>query len=142
MSKIQNASKTVIRYDRSYGLNLSFINDNGAALEKGMEVKVDGNNLVAERAAGDFPIGYVTVGGADGERVTVRVIGEAVMKAHAKGGTIAAGAFVKPNGTINASGLPEYVAATTGYALAIVITGGAVDTDLDILILEHPVTVA
>jgi len=111
-------------------------------LVAGEEVNIESatNMSVEKRDAGtDFPIGIVTVGGAVGEKVTIATCLQRTCLAMAKGGTLNAGALVKPNGTFNASGVPEYVATASGdYVSAIVLSGGVVDTEITIGILRAP----
>lgn len=134
------ASKTLSRHQENFSMFLTLTNDNSADLRQGEEVILNGNLTVAKRSVGTtFPIGVVTVGGADGELVTVATVIQRTLRAIAKGGTLAAGAFVKPNGTWNAAGCPEYVAVAAGdYASAIVLSGGNVDTEIVVGFLRTP----
>lgn len=136
-------SVTLSRDAETYGVFLSFINDVNSALVAGQEVFISGNGIVTKRLLGSsFPAGIVTVGGAVGDLVTVHTPFQRTLKAHAKGGTLAAGVFVKPNGTLNADGKPEYVAAAPvlgDFVSAIVLKGGAVDTEIVLGILRTPI---
>lgn len=137
---IQSASKTVSRYKETYGVFLTLTNSDGADLRAGQEAVLENDLTVQHRTLGtQFPIGIVDVGGADGAKVTVHTCFQRTLQAIAKGGTINVGAFVKPNGTWNAAGIPEYVAVAAGdYASAIVIDGGAVDTEITLGVLRTP----
>jgi hypothetical protein len=131
---------TLVQNVEHDGLVLTF--SAGAALKAGQEVRISGNNTVNTRTGTQYPIGVVIADAANSENVAVRVNLAQDLAAIAKGGTINAGAFVKPNGSFNGDGTPQYVAATTGdYALGIVISGGAVDTVIRVGILKAPVVV-
>lgn len=137
------ASITVITHQNHSALALTLTNGAGETLYQGQSVNIkSATNYTVEKrdAGGDFPAGTVLKGGADGDKITVLVPFKAVMKVHAKGGTINAGVFVKPNGTRNADGLMEVVGTTTSgdYVDMVVIKGGAVDTVLEVGVLEAP----
>lgn len=133
------ASKTLHRHEEHGLLFLTLTNSNGSALVVGEEVTIESNLSVDKRGGGtEYPFGIVTVGGADGELVTIATCLQRTSLATAKGGTLNAGTFVKPNGTTT-NGIPEYVAAVDGdYISAIVLKGGNVDTEIVIGILRTP----
>lgn len=147
------ASKTLHRHEEHGLLYLTLTNSDAAALVVGQEVVIEADLSVDKRGAGtEFPFGIVTVGGGVGELVTIATCLQRTSLAIAKGGTLNAGTFVKPNGTVT-NGIPEYVAAvgavlsngtTTSvvgdYASAIVLKGGNVDTEIVIGILRTPTT--
>jgi hypothetical protein len=139
---VMSASKTLFKHEEHHLVHLSLINTSPAALRAGEEVNIKAaTNLSVEKrdAGADFPIGIVTVGGAVGERVTVATCLQRTVQAIAKGGTINAGALVKPNGVWNVAGLPEYVAAVaTDFISAVVLSGGVVDSEITIGILRAP----
>lgn len=138
---IQNASKTISRYYETYLLYLTLTNGQVDKLINGQEVYISGNNSVTKRTTGtQFPIGVVSVGSVDHRTtVTVSTCLQRDLYCTAKGGTLAAGTFVKPNGNIAADGTPEYVATIAGdYASGIVLAGGAVDTEIRVGILRSP----
>jgi hypothetical protein len=137
---VMNASITLSRHKATYGVFLTLVNSSGATLNAGQEVKLENDLTVDKRSVGtEFSIGVVDVGGADGEKVSVHTPFNRTLKAIAKGGTLNVNTFVKPNGTWNAAGLPEYVVAVNGdYVSAIVIDGGAVDTVIELGILMCP----
>lgn len=146
-------SLTLSKHAEREAVFLTLLNATGAALVAGQEVYISANLTVVKRSTGaQFPIGVVTVGGADAENVTVHTVFQRTLKAHAKGGTINFGTFVKPNGTVNADGCPEYVAAAVpslsggtntsvvgDYCSAIVLSGGAVDTIIELGVFRTPV---
>ena len=151
---VQSASKTVTRQpEASEGCTLTLTNGSGAALKQGQEVFISGNMAVNKRSTGaQFPVGIVTVGGDDAQPIAVFTCFQRTVRAVAKGGTLSAGTFVKPNGTYNSVGLPEYVAATEptlsngtttsvlgDYVSGIVISGGNVDTEIQIGIFRTPI---
>lgn len=133
---IQNPSKTLSKHYESYGVFPSIIA--GATIGVNQEVYISANNTVTKRSVGtQFPIGICTKGGVVGELVTIQANILRDTLGIAKGGTINAGVFVKPNGNVNANGIPEFVAAVAGdYANAIVLAGGAVDTEIKVWILR------
>lgn len=138
---IQTPNPTIFPQMEEESLKLSLIA--GVDLAKGVEVRLSADNTVNTRTGTQFPIGVVDLAGLNGANVTVQTVFSRTMKAIAKGGTIASGAFVKPNGTLNADGRPQYVAcASQDFALAIVLDGGAVDTEIVLGILRTPVVVA
>lgn len=126
-SSIQNASVTLTRLYETYAVHMTLTNDSGGDLKPGQAVYVNGDMTVdVADAAGDLPIGFVTVGGGDGEKVTVRtnflqdIQGTAAVAAHA------AGTLVRQNGTLESNGKPQFiVAASTEYAHGIVLNGAA-----------------
>lgn len=136
------ASKTLFKHEEQGLVFLTLLNTSGAELKVGQEVNIEsGLNLSVEKrdAGTDFPLGVVTVGGVDGDQVTIATCLQRTCLAVAKGGTLNAGANVKPNGTYNAAGMPEYVATSAGdYVSAIVLSGGAVDTEIIVGILRSP----
>ena len=138
---IDNAAPQVITDLKHDALQLGFTNDSGAALSEGQEVILKTAGTVDKRSSGTTkPIGIVIKGGANAARVTVRTCFTAVLNGIAKGGTINAGTYVKPNGTLASDGKPQYVAAASGdYSLAIVVKGGVVDSEIKIAILDSPV---
>lgn len=149
------ASKTLHRHEEQGLLFLTLTNSDGATLKVGQEVVLENNLTVQKRSAGsEFPIGVVTVGGIDGDLVTVATCFQRTTLAIAKGGTINVNTFVKPNGTVQASGIPEYVAAvapiysngtTTSvlgdYASGIVLRGGNVDTEIVVGLFRQPIPI-
>lgn len=141
---IQKPTPTLVVHKAQGTLELTFTNASGARLEAGHTVVLSNNMAVGKRAtasANTFPTGVVTVGGEDGEQVTVATPFAMVQKAVAKGGTLAVNALLVSNGNIDAtSKVPEYVAASTGdYANAVVLSGGAVDAEILVGILHTPI---
>jgi hypothetical protein len=135
---IINPSKTLTKHYESYGVFMT-LTAGGGTLQENQQVYISGNNTVAKRTLGtQFPIGVITKGGLVGDKVTVQsnILRDSLAKAI--GGALAAGAFVKPNGNVDATtGVPEYVAAAAGdYANAIVIGGAAQNAEIRILILR------
>lgn len=116
------------------------ISNGGAAMVAGQECIINGNMTIGKRTLGtQFPIGVVDVGGADGTLVAVATCFQRSLVAHCKGAAIAANAFVKPNGTVNADGSPEYVATVAGdYVSAICISGGILDAQITLGVLSSP----
>lgn len=135
---IQSAAPQVITDITNDALQVSFVNTSGGALVSGQEVTIKTNGEVDKRDAGtELPHGIVIVGGANNARVTVRLFGQAIINAIIKLAGANAGALVKPNGTIDATGVPQYVATTDGdYVSGYVIKGGLVDTAVKVLILN------
>lgn len=138
---IHAAPVTLSKHAETEAVRLTLTNGSGAAIKEGREAVISGDLTITHRTLGtQFPIGIVTVGGPTSDKITVHTCFQRTLKAHAKGGTINAGTFVKPNGTYNADGTPEYVAAVAGdYVSAIVLKGGAVDTILELGILRTPI---
>lgn len=134
---IQDAAVQVITDLRHDALQLGFTNDSGADLKRGDEVILKTDGTVDIRDAGsERPIGIVVVGGADGDRVTVRTYFTAVMNAIATGGAIVAGVPVVPNGS-KTDGVPQYIAAVaTNYYCAITLNSVAQDADVVVGILD------
>lgn len=140
---VTNAAAQVITDLKSDSLQLGFTNDSGAALTEGQEVILKTTGLVDKRSSGTTkPLGIVIKGGANGERVTVRVFCTAVVNAIATGSTLNAGVYVKPNGTKNSDNYPQYVAVASGdYAVGYVIKGGTATSVIKVGIMDSPVLI-
>lgn len=110
-------------------------------LTEGQEVYISGNSTVKARSSGSqYPIGVVKVGAVAGEKLSVVINAQCDVAGIAIGGTLNAGQFVKPNGVKDANDLPQYVAAHDGeYAMGIVLEGGAVNSQIKVLVLFAPV---
>ncbi len=136
---IKSPSKTLTKHYESYGVNMTLIAS--GAIAQNQEVYISANNTVAKRTTGvQIPIGIATVGGADGDKIAVQsnVLRDSL--GIATGGTLAAGALVKQNGTVNADGIPQYVAGAVGdYLSAIVLQGGAANAEIRVLHLRGPI---
>lgn len=139
---VMAASKTLSKHQESYPSFLTLTNASGGELKVGQEVNIKAStNLSVEKrdAGADFPCGIVSVGGLDGERVTILTTFHSTLKAIAKGGSLVAGVFVKPNGTYNAAGMPEYIVAVDGdFVSGQVISGNLVDGEIEIGMLRAP----
>jgi hypothetical protein len=139
---ITAAGITLTKHYESYGVFLTLIDgtSGGSVLAIGQKVKISANNTVVKCSAGtDFSIGVVTnTDNGDGSnKVTVHANIMRDSKAVAIGGTLNAGAFVVPNGVMNADGIPQYVAAASGdHVSAIVLSGGAANSVIRILHLR------
>lgn len=110
--------------------------------EVGQEVYLSGNNTVAIRTlATQRPIGVVATKVKDGVLAIRNAIFDNVITALAKGGTLAAGALVMQDGTVNATSLlPNYVAVATGnLASGIVLSGGAAAAEIKVGLLNGTV---
>lgn len=127
-----------MRYKETYGVHLTLVNDSGGNLEPGQEVIINGDLTVDKRDAGtEFPIGVITVGGADGEKITVLTDFKTDVKGIAKGAPLTAGAFVKPDGTLGADNRVNFVATAAGdYASAVVLQGGAAAGEIYVGVLR------
>lgn len=124
-----------LRHD---SLQLGFTNDSGGDLKRGQEVFLKSAGGVGKRVDGStIPLGVVIVGGADGEKVTVRTFFTASVTGLAKTNALNYGVPVVPNGNLDADGRPEYVAAgaSVNYC-AITIKGGAADAEVLVGILD------
>lgn len=123
---IQQASVTLFKNYETFAVHPSLTNGSGAEIFAGQEVFISGDREVSPRNAGaQIPIGVCIVGAADGDRVSIRSLFYSDLNANAAG-AIAAGVLVRPDGTRDASGRPNYVAAATGeLASGIVIVGTA-----------------
>lgn len=137
---IQTKNKTRRKYITDVGvLVLPMTNaESSATLEEGQEVYIFGNNSVKKRTSGaTFCLGEVVVGGEAGAMVSVQVRGKHTLDCVAIGGAFTAGDFVKPNGNINANGLPEYIASNTDdYVSAVVIYGATENGTARLLLLD------
>lgn len=140
---VQSAAAQTITDMRHDVLQNQYVNDSGGALEPGMEVILKTDDTIDKRDAGtEFPFGIVVLGGADGEKVTIRSFFQSIIKGIATGGAITSGVFVKPNGVLDANDKPQYVAVAAGdYAAAHVLVGAAEDAEITIGILESPVNI-
>ena len=133
---VQGRATTLSKLYNRGDVRLSVANGEGTAVVDGQEVYISGDDEVSLRDLGtDYPLGVVETGGDDGELVTVHANVQRTLVATAKGGALTAGAFVKPNGTVT-NGIPEYVVAVTGdFAIAQVLRGGLVDTN--VVLVQH-----
>ncbi len=133
------ANKTIVHENEYVTFQTSQV------LEVGQEVYISANRTVSKRTAGtQVPIGTVSTPSRTGDTNTVvKTFFSRVIQGIAKGGTIAAGTFLKPNGNVSAADqLPEYVAAAANdYASAVVINGGAVDSIIEIGVFESLVRI-
>ncbi|MAX80381.1 MAG: hypothetical protein CL843_09415 [Crocinitomicaceae bacterium] len=135
---IHNASVTVFQDQKHDALQLGFTNDSGGDLVKGQEVYLKSAGGVDKRTDGStIPLGVVIVGAEDGEKVTVRTFFTVSVTGVAKTNALNYGVAVVPNGTVDSSGRPEYVAAgaSVNYC-AITIKGGAADSEILVGILD------
>lgn len=142
---VQDPSVTLTKYRETYALHLTLLNGEAAeALNQGTAVYLSGNNTVKKLVDGsEFPIGVVFSGGAAGTKLSVEV-GPCVrdLVGISKGSALASGDFAIADGTFDADGRPNYVAASAGaFANAIVIAGGAEDSEIRLGILRTPYTV-
>lgn len=136
---IQNAALQIINTMKGDALQLGFTNSQGAALSKGDEVYLHTDGTVKLRSSGATrPLGVVVVGGADGERVTVRTYFTVVVDVvNTTGGTNNAGDALVPDGTKDSEGRPNYIAGVTGnYCCAIALNSVADDAVVRVGILD------
>lgn len=121
-------------------LAFTFTSSFSGTLTEGNEVIFSGDKTVTKRTLGSqFPIGYVKVGGAQGELVSIIAIFNSDLQAKAIGSTFVAGQFVRPNGNQDTDGIPEYVACVEGdWSQTMVIQGGAANSQVVLGLLEVP----
>lgn len=113
-------------------------------LVEGQAVYINGNGTVAKQTAGNqFPIGFVYTPTNNKGYVGVGMTAfGSTLKGSAKGGTLTFGSFVRQDGTLDANGLPNFVAAASGeFASAIVIEGAAAGSAIYVGVLSMPRTV-
>lgn len=143
MATVQNPSKTLHRYAENYSLDLTLRNGEATeSIQQGQLVYLSGDNSVSRVTTGaQYPIGIMKTGAIATEIGAVRTNLLCDVQAVAMA-TMAAGAFVRPNGNLNADGLPEVVATTAGdNTQMIVIAGGAIGTVIRVGVLRTPRTV-
>lgn len=138
---IQTASVTLVKHEELESVDLTLTNASGARLNAGDQVNIKAStNLSVELAdAGtDFPIGIVKTPGDNGEKVVIKTVFMATLRALATGGTLNAGSFAKPNG-LKTSGVPQYVAvADKDYFSVIVLSGNTVGNEITLGVLRSP----
>ena len=141
---IQNPKTQVIRNMKHDALQIEFTNDNGSALVEGQEVYVKSNGKVAVRSTGaQIPVGVIMRGGADGDRVLVRTFFTLTLTGTCKTADIASGALIRQDGTVDANGVPNVIAAASGnIACAIAYYGGVVGAEVRYGIISGYVTKA
>ena len=106
---VQSASVTLSKHRETKLVTLTLTNGEGAELFHGQEVSLTGNLEVSKRdVAAQKSIGVVSIGGLDGEEVSIATAFQRTLKVIAKGGTLTAGDQVLPDGTRDANGLPGY----------------------------------
>lgn len=140
-TSIQEPSITLSPFGENESVDLTLLNGEPTdALNQGQLVYLSGNNAVRKITLGtQYPLGVVKTGGLAGKKLAVQTSLCRDLHCIAKGGTIAAGAFVKPNGNLSVNGLPEVVAVAAGdYTQMVVLSGGAVDTQIRIGVLRVP----
>lgn len=126
----------VIMYDGIAPIKLAFTAT--TAVAKGDEAVVTGDMAVSKRTtATQRAIGYVEVAAAVSQKATIRLFSENVFIGKLAA-TIAAGTFVRQNGTaVNADETNNYVAATTGnYATGILLEGGVLGNNKRIAVIS------
>lgn len=136
---IHDASKTLSKHAESAMVFLTLTNGAGGNIKDGQEVYISANNTVSIRTLGtQFPIGICTVGKVPHrETVAVASAFQRDILGIATGGAIAAGAFVRTNGTLNADGVPQYVACVADdYAMGVVLSGGASGAEIRVGVLR------
>lgn len=152
---IQSASVTLSKHQEKFCLFLSLTNDEGGALLHGDIVYAKGNLTVAKFDDGvkatKVPIGIVSVGAADGLRVTVASYFNRTLKAHNNNGdAMSAGDVVRPVGTYQSDGRPNYKKATADdygattevlgdWGTGIVLSGGNNDTEILVGLTRQPI---
>ena len=139
-TSIQSASITVSRYSENHSLNLT-LKAGANDIVAGQLVKISADNTVDYVTAGtDVPIGVAKTSRATTKKLAVQTFFCRDLKAIAKGGALAAGAFVKPNGNVDANGRPEVVAvALSDYSAMIVLEGGALDDEIRLGVFRAPI---
>lgn len=138
---VQSAKVTIVKDLRKDILALSFVNDSGGELFSGQEVTLKTDGTIDKRDAGtELPLGTVKIGAVDSERVVVYTVFKHSVKGIATGGALDAGVYVKPNGTLDSSNRPQYVAiGDEEYALGLTITSALEDAEILVGIMESPV---
>jgi hypothetical protein len=136
---IESSAPQTITDIRASALQLGF-NNNANALTSGMEVYLKNDGSVDTRTMGSqFPLGVVIVGCLANLRATIRTYFTLVISGTAFGGTLVPGTLVVPNGTYDANGIPQYIAAVSGdFATGLVINGGTVGAAIRVGILDGP----
>lgn len=137
---IQVASATVFKQTDGGAIRQTFTADGN--LVAGQPVKLSGANEVVAAAVADEHIGFVEVGGLDGELITVRLTAfDAIAQVVMIGGTSSIGQKLNYNGTIASNGLPQVIAAaTTTKAKAVALSVGATTTTIVVGLLKQPFT--
>lgn len=139
---IQTAARILSPFFEKASLSLTLLQGGATALKEGQEVYLSAAGTVQARTLGtQFPIGTVTVGKSDrnGPRVTVSTVFNRDINATAGASAIAAGDFVKQNGTKGSDNEPVYVAAAVGdYVLGVALAGAAANGTLRVGVLRAP----
>lgn len=139
---IQSAFKTIVKFFERESLDLTF--KGTVDLTDGQEVVMNGANEVTIRTTGTkLPIGTVKGKGFAGYPVTVQTFFQKTVQGIAFGAGLNHGATVKPNGTVDSLGRPQYVIVVDGdYCAGIVISGAVSGGEVRIGILRSPVLCA
>jgi hypothetical protein len=144
-ASIQTAARTLVRHYAAGLLDMTFLNGEATAkLYDGQEVVLSANGTVVDRSATTSvrPLGVVRVGGDAGTNVSVTVFGVKTIEGNAKGGTLAAGDYVRQDGTVGTDNAPNYVAAgSTTVATGIVLRGATATNPIEVLVLPQPTVV-
>ena len=137
---IMNAVNQVIT-DMDNALQFQFTTS--AAIAAGQEVALNTDGTIKLKAAADYPIGVCIIGAASGGRATIRLNASERLVGAAGAAAINSGVLVTPDGTINANGYPNYIAAVTGnYSRAIAMSvAAAQNATFAILLLEATVKI-
>lgn len=135
---IQATPTQVINNMTSDVLQLSFLSSDAAAMKAGQEVYQHTDGSIKKRTTGtQKPLGILMSDCPIGERGLVRVPFHLVLTATVKTANLNAGVEVKPDGTLDADGYPNYVAAVSGdYVQSLTIKAGLVGAHVRIGILQ------
>jgi len=135
---IQTTPTQVIKNMTSDALQLTFVSSAGSEIKAGQEVYQHTDGTVKKRTLGtQIPLGIALSDTPDGERVLVRVPHQMVIEGIAKGGALNAGVAVVPDGTLNADGYPNYVAAgASAYVSAFTLKAAVEDARVCIGIIQ------
>lgn len=139
---IKNAFKTIVKFFERESLDLTF--KTTVDVTEGQEVVMSNTNEVTKRTTGTkLPIGTVKVPGLAGENITVQTVFAKTVQAIAYGAGLNHGATVKPNGTVDSDGRPQYIIVADGdYCMGVVLSGADSGGEIRVGILRSPVLCA
>lgn len=139
---IKSAFKTIVKYFERESLDLTFTAT--VDMVDGQEVVMSNAGEVTVRTTGTkLPVGTVKGKGFAAGKVTISSFFQKTVQGIAFGAGLNHGATVKPNGTVDSLGRPQYVIVADGdYCAGIVLSGAVTGGEIRVGIFRSPLLCA